>query len=160
MYLGLTPFPISIRNSAIAVAHLVTKTGVKQMFVTGDGAMQRLAREANEILAKDGLEFEVLPMPLFEDLYGPGGDDNLVPMHPNLTPERKSIMLHSSGQYLVLPLREHNSSIAEFASPRSSRGGQYMNDANADLICHRIYCVPEADPLHGQDPAAVGNFCV
>ena len=70
MYLGLTPFPISTRNSAVAVAHLVSKTGVKQMFVSSDPAMQRLAQEANEHLAKDGLEFEVLPMPLFEDIYG------------------------------------------------------------------------------------------
>ena len=31
MYLGLTAFPISTRNSAIAVAHLVSKIGVRQM---------------------------------------------------------------------------------------------------------------------------------
>ena len=41
MYLGLTPFPISTRNSAIAVVHLVAKTGVRQMFVSADPAMQR-----------------------------------------------------------------------------------------------------------------------
>ncbi|KAI0758786.1 acetyl-CoA synthetase-like protein [Fomes fomentarius] len=96
MYLGLTTFPISTRNSALTVAHLVTKTGVKQMYVSGDPAMQRLAQEANEILAKDGLEFDFLPMPTFEDLYGPGGDEELVPMG-KVSPDKTSIILHSSG---------------------------------------------------------------
>ena len=43
MYLAVTPFPISIRNSPIAVAHLARKTGVRYMFVSSDPAMQRLA---------------------------------------------------------------------------------------------------------------------
>ena len=99
MYLGLTPFPISTRNSAIAVAHLVAKTGVRQMFVSADPAMQRLAREANEMLAKDGVAFELLPMPHFEDMYGPGGDDALVPMRA-VSPDKTSIIIHSSGACL------------------------------------------------------------
>lgn len=98
MYLGVTPFPISTRNSAIAVAHLVAKTGVKQMFVSADAAMQRLAHEANELLAKEGREFEVLPMPTFEDMYGPGGDDALVPMG-DVSPDMPCIILHSSGEW-------------------------------------------------------------
>ncbi len=97
MYLGLTPFPISTRNSAIAIAHLVTKTGVKQMFVSADPAMQRLAHETNELLAKDGKEFELLPMPTYEDMYGPGGDDALVPMG-KVSPNKTCIILHSSGE--------------------------------------------------------------
>ena len=96
MYLAVTPFPISIRNSPIAVAHLVMKTGARKMFVSADPAMQRLAREANEILAKEGREFEFLPMPLFEDLYGPGGDDGLVPMG-NVHQDKVAIIMHSSG---------------------------------------------------------------
>ncbi|KAM5541012.1 hypothetical protein V8D89_005323 [Ganoderma adspersum] len=96
MYLGLTAFPISTRNSAIAVAHLVSKIGVRQMYVSADPAMQRLAQEANELLAKDGIEFEALPMPNFEDLYGPGGDDALVPMG-KVSPDKTCIIIHSSG---------------------------------------------------------------
>ncbi|KAI0712723.1 acetyl-CoA synthetase-like protein [Cerioporus squamosus] len=96
MYLGLTAFPISTRNSAIAVAHLVTKTGVKQMFVSADPAMQRLAHEANELLAEDGKQFEFLPVPTFEDMYGPGGDDALVPMG-EVSPDKTCIIIHSSG---------------------------------------------------------------
>ena len=102
MYLGVTPFPISTRNSAIGVAHLASKTAVRQMFVSTDPAMQRLAREANEILARGegdvkGEPFEVLRMPDFEDMYGPGGDDELVPMGP-VSPDKASIILHSSGE--------------------------------------------------------------
>ena len=97
MYLGLTAFPISTRNSAIAVAHLVTKTGVRQMYVSADAAMQRLAREANEILAKEGNAFEPLPMPDFEHLYGPGGDEALVPMG-DVSPDKTCIIIHSSGK--------------------------------------------------------------
>ncbi|OSD00720.1 acetyl-CoA synthetase-like protein [Trametes coccinea BRFM310] len=96
MYLGLTPFPISTRNSAIAVAHLVSKTGVRQMFVSSDPAMQRLAQEAIEMLKKDGRELELLPMPTFEDMYGPGGDDELVPMG-KVSPDKTCLILHSSG---------------------------------------------------------------
>ncbi|KAI8996302.1 acetyl-CoA synthetase-like protein [Trametes punicea] len=96
MYLGLTPFPISTRNSAIAVAHLVSKTGVRQMFVSADPAMQRLAREVIELLEKDGRELELLPMPTFEDMYGPGGDDALVPMG-KVSPQQTCLILHSSG---------------------------------------------------------------
>ena len=103
MYLGLTAFPISTRNSAIAVAHLVAKIGVRQMYVSADPAMQRLAQEANELLAKDGPgnAFEALPMPDFEDLYGPGGDgdgdDALVPMG-RVSPDKTCIIIHSSGE--------------------------------------------------------------
>ncbi|KAI0830379.1 acetyl-CoA synthetase-like protein [Trametes gibbosa] len=96
MYLGLTPFPISTRNSAIGVAHLVSKTDVRQMFVSADPAMQRLAHDAIELLRKDGRELDLIPMPTFEDMYGPGGDEALVPMG-KVSPEKASIILHSSG---------------------------------------------------------------
>ena len=99
MYLAVTPFPISIRNSPIAVAHLARKTGVRYMFVSSDPAMQRLAHQANEILVQDGCAFECLPMPLFEDLYGPGGDEALVPMG-DVDEMKTSIIMHSSGACL------------------------------------------------------------
>ena len=152
MYLGLTPFPISTRNSAVAVAHLVSKTGVKQMFVSSDPAMQRLAQEANEHLAKDGLEFEVLPMPLFEDIYGPGGDEEFVPM-AKLTEERKSIVLHSSGEF------KFNLSLALCRCRGVGAGARLISVAgtNSHVRC-RINCVPEANQVHGQDPEAVGNL--
>ncbi|KAI0308598.1 hypothetical protein OF83DRAFT_218489, partial [Amylostereum chailletii] len=44
MHAGLTPFPISTRNSAVGVAHLIAKTGILQLFVSPDPAMQRLSQ--------------------------------------------------------------------------------------------------------------------
>ncbi|TFK88243.1 acetyl-CoA synthetase-like protein [Polyporus arcularius HHB13444] len=101
MYLGLTPFPISTRNSAIAIAHFVRTLGIRQMFVSGDPAMQRLARDTNALLSEEGKEFELVPMPDFEDLYGPGGDEELVPMG-EVSPHKTCIILHSSG-FTALP---------------------------------------------------------
>ena len=98
MYLGLTPFPISTRNSAIAIAYFVRTLGIHQMVVSGDPAMQRLARDTNALLAKEGKEFELLPMPTFQDLYGPGDDDELVPMG-EVDPNKTCVILHSSGEF-------------------------------------------------------------
>ncbi|TFK84744.1 acetyl-CoA synthetase-like protein [Polyporus arcularius HHB13444] len=66
---GDTPFPISTRNSALAVAHLVKQTGIQHLFVSSDPAMQRLAHEAAELRAADGARVQTFQMPTFEDLY-------------------------------------------------------------------------------------------
>ena len=52
----------------------------------------------SELLAKEGRELELLPMPTFEDLYGPGGDDALVPMG-KVSPDKTCLILHSSGEF-------------------------------------------------------------
>lgn len=140
MYLGLAPFPISTRNSAIAVAHLVSKTGVRQMFVSADPAMQRLAHDAIEILAKDGRELELLPMPTFEDMYTAGDDEALVPMG-KVSPDQTAIILHSSGEFQQAALGSH------------IRG-------DSPLPVHRIDRVPETDPVFGQELQEVGNVCL
>src|ERR1700742_5168579 len=46
MRCGLACFPSSTRNSAAAVAHLIRTTGLLQLFVSSDPAMQRLAHDA------------------------------------------------------------------------------------------------------------------
>ena len=125
MYLGLTPFPISTRNSAIAIAYFVRTLGIHQMFVSGDPAMQRLARETNALLAKEGKEFELLPMPAFEDLYGPGDDNALVPMG-KVSPNKTCIILHSSGQCFAV---------------RTGR-----NVLSVDMV-HRFHRSPEAHQI-------------
>ena len=71
------------------------------MYVSSDAQNQQLAREANKILAKDGLDFEILPMPVFEDLYGKDGDDVLVPMG-KVSEDKACIVVHSSGAWLAL----------------------------------------------------------
>ena len=96
MYLGATPFPISTRNSARAVAHLVARTGARRLLVSADPAMRRLAGAAAALLAAEGPAPVLLPVPCFGDLYGPGGDEALVPMG-DVHEDRVSIIMHSSG---------------------------------------------------------------
>lgn len=111
MRLGLTPFPLSIRNSPIAVAHLIKKTQLLQVFVSPDPAMQRLITEAKEILRKeDGTEVEVLEMIKFEDVDDEGGSsgagDSVAVAQsdelkfPKLDLDSTAIILHSSGKLI------------------------------------------------------------
>ncbi|TBU53497.1 acetyl-CoA synthetase-like protein [Dichomitus squalens] len=95
MYLGHTPFPISARNSSVAVAHLIRKTSLRQLFVSRDAAMQRIAHEAKEQLANDGYEVELLPLPEFTDLYNDGPEPD-IPMS-RIVPDKPALILHSSG---------------------------------------------------------------
>ena len=121
MYLGLTPFPISIRNSAIAIAYFVRTLGIQQMFVSVDPAMQRLARDTNALLAEEGKEFELLPMPTFEDLYGAGGDAALVPMG-KVSPDKTCIIIHSSGE---------SGPAGRWRSARSDRKSTRLNSSHS-----------------------------
>ncbi|OBZ74288.1 L-aminoadipate-semialdehyde dehydrogenase large subunit [Grifola frondosa] len=105
MYLGFTTFPISTRNSAIAVAHLIRKTGIRQLFVSTDPAMQRLAHEAIEMLAKEGVDVEALRMPDFVDMYNDSDDVEDVRMG-NVSPDNTALILHSSGEsYPPCPIK-------------------------------------------------------
>ncbi|TFY78273.1 hypothetical protein EWM64_g5737 [Hericium alpestre] len=98
MQLGLTAFPISTRNSAVGVAHLIRTTGVQQVFVSPDSAMQRLSQEAIDVLAKDGVSVELLPFPQFSDLYdGSSSDEPEVVPLDNLSKDATALILHSSG---------------------------------------------------------------
>lgn len=105
MRLGLTPFPLSIRNSPVAVAHLIKKTQLLQVFVSPDPAMQRLFSQASEILKRDGVEVEMLEMIQFEDLQDKL-EDTVADDVARLTGELKlqklktdatAVIIHSSG---------------------------------------------------------------
>jgi long-subunit acyl-CoA synthetase (AMP-forming) len=96
---GLTPFPISPRNSDLGVANLLEKEGVQIMFVSKDQTMQKLAAAAIKHLpesAKDNLK--LLPMPSYEDLYSTSAE-TFEPLPPMKKPDPSSIaiILHSSG---------------------------------------------------------------
>ena len=121
MYLGHTPFPISPRNSPIAVAHLIRKTGLRYLLVSGDAAMQRVAHEARAQLAQDGNDVSFLPLPRFAELYG-GGNMPDVPKG-RLDPRKPALILHSSGGSLLVFLR---------------------GESWSDFVCRRINVVPEA----------------
>ncbi len=96
MYLGLTPFPLSTRNSAAAVAHLVRSTDIHQLLVSSDAGMQRLAQEAKEELEKDGFHVELLLMPEFGQLYNEDAVLAGVPMG-TLSGDNQALIIHSSG---------------------------------------------------------------
>lgn len=102
---GFTPFAVSPRNSATAVAHLLTKTQANVVLVGPEPAMQDLAAAAFEIMrsANTRLPHQAL-LPLFHEIYL----DAAVPFEP-LPPTKWSlndpgIILHSSGAFFVLHL--------------------------------------------------------
>ncbi|KAL1938320.1 hypothetical protein VTO73DRAFT_11771 [Trametes versicolor] len=96
MYLGYTPFPLSVRNSAMAVAHLVRRMSVRDVLVSPDAGMQRNAHEAKEQLAKEGYELNILPLPQFRDLYNESDDGLGIKMGP-IGADKPAVILHSSG---------------------------------------------------------------
>ncbi|KAI0353748.1 acetyl-CoA synthetase-like protein [Trametes cingulata] len=95
MYLGYTPFPISVRNSSLAVAHLVRMTCVHSLLVSQDASMQRVAQEVQQQLAKEGYEVSLLEVPTFEDIYN-GNETCDIDIGP-VGADKPAIILHSSG---------------------------------------------------------------
>ncbi|KAI9058630.1 acetyl-CoA synthetase-like protein [Trametes sanguinea] len=96
MYLGHAVFPLSVRNSAVAVAHLARRTSLHHLFVSHDPAMQRLAHEAKDILTKEGYEIELVPLPEYRDLYNDSKGGLDIQMAPQ-NEEKTCLILHSSG---------------------------------------------------------------
>ncbi|KAI8996240.1 acetyl-CoA synthetase-like protein [Trametes punicea] len=96
MYLGYTVFPLSVRNSAPAIVHLVRRTSLRHLFVSQDPSMQRLAHEAKDLLAAEDYEVEILPLPEFQHLYNEREDGLDIEMGP-LSEEGTCLILHSSG---------------------------------------------------------------
>ncbi|KAH9934352.1 uncharacterized protein B0H18DRAFT_556620 [Fomitopsis serialis] len=98
-------FPISPRNSPLAVAHLINKAGVSHVLVGQEPAMQDLASEALGILTTR-YGAQTLPilssMPLFDELFPSpedGGAEGLVapPAYAYKGPDALAMILHSSG---------------------------------------------------------------
>ena len=100
---GYVAFPLSARNSASAIIHLIRSTDVRFLYVSADGAMQRLAEEARDTLLKEGHELALLPFPRFGDLYGteePASEEEL-PGLSSLDPHSTAMILHSSGMLFL-----------------------------------------------------------
>ncbi|EMD35545.1 hypothetical protein CERSUDRAFT_106870 [Gelatoporia subvermispora B] len=96
MYSGLTPFPLSTRNSPAAVVHLVRSTGIHLLVVSSDPAMQRLAQQVKDILSAEGYTLEHAPMPKFDELYN-DSDEGLDAQKGKLGSDDIMLILHSSG---------------------------------------------------------------
>ncbi|KAJ3557933.1 hypothetical protein NM688_g1205 [Phlebia brevispora] len=70
MSLGYTAFPLSPRNNPGVTAHLLEITGVQELYVSEDSAMQALASESAKLLSEKGLKVELLQMVKFTGLQG------------------------------------------------------------------------------------------
>ncbi len=99
-------FPISPRNSALAVAHLLHKVGVEHVLVGRDVSMQDLARDSLDILKSqysyslDDLP-SLSPVPVFEELFLDHWREDLsksddLPLS-SVDPDTIVLYLHSSG---------------------------------------------------------------
>ncbi|KAF5371569.1 hypothetical protein D9758_003563 [Tetrapyrgos nigripes] len=96
-------FPISPRNSAAAVAHLLRKVEVDHILIGHDSAMETLVTDALKILRASSADAEVkIPllslMLTFEDLFLPVQDQaesDLPLVHTD--PDEIVLYLHSSG---------------------------------------------------------------
>ncbi|KAJ7667223.1 hypothetical protein B0H17DRAFT_990381 [Mycena rosella] len=93
---GYQAFPISPRNSEVAVAHLLRSTGCTRVFVSADAAMQKLAKAAADTSAVEE-KLEILAMPTFEDLFE--RPDAIAPLPPveKHGLDEPAVILHSSG---------------------------------------------------------------
>ena len=92
---GDIPFPISTRNSALAVAHLLKQTHIQHLIVSSDPAMQRLAHEAIDLCAAEGVQVKTFQIPLYEDLYHKEEGEEFEIQKAGL--EDIAIIMHSSG---------------------------------------------------------------
>ncbi|THV08180.1 acetyl-CoA synthetase-like protein [Dendrothele bispora CBS 962.96] len=98
-------FPISSRNSAAAVAHLIAKANVGHILIGRDTSMQDLLTNTFEILKTQYQQFSlpgVSSMPLFEDLYTSISDEEIDVIRGQIpllrqNPEDIQLYLHSSG---------------------------------------------------------------
>ncbi|KAK7050236.1 acetyl-CoA synthetase-like protein [Favolaschia claudopus] len=94
---GYQAFPVSPRNSDVAVAHLLQSTNCSHVFVSKDGGMQKLAGAAATKLATMGKELTILPIPTFADLFAPSEPVHSLPPMPKLSLDAPAVILHSSG---------------------------------------------------------------
>ncbi|KAF9460912.1 acetyl-CoA synthetase-like protein [Collybia nuda] len=101
MRANCTPFQMSPRNSASAVAHLLVSTGAKHLFVGHDQAMRDIARQAITIITEHhpGVKVpELSDIPLFDDLFrGNEVDESNVLLHHRHS-DALAFLLHSSGR--------------------------------------------------------------
>ncbi|KAF9459676.1 hypothetical protein BDZ94DRAFT_1284298 [Collybia nuda] len=97
MRAGFQAFPISPRNSAVAIAHLLKSTSSAYLYVSSDPAMQGLARSALDMMASESkVPVMQLTMPTFSTLFGSGTRNHLPPME-KVDRDQPAIILHSSG---------------------------------------------------------------
>jgi acyl-CoA synthetase (AMP-forming)/AMP-acid ligase II len=104
--IGATLFPISPRNSAPAIAHLLQTTGVTAILVGGEPSLNRLASAAFNIIRNSGgVPPTAAQMPTFGDMFL-ACSDGAIDTEEFLPPlgwrrhDVAGLIVHSSGPYL------------------------------------------------------------
>lgn len=103
---GYIVFPISSRNSAAAVAHLLSTKNATHILVGEENSMQSLAKAALELMKSSMTEIPGTSfMPLFHDIYIDEAEVIFQPL-PHVRPEldESAIILHSSGEDISMVL--------------------------------------------------------
>jgi acyl-CoA synthetase (AMP-forming)/AMP-acid ligase II len=97
---GCPVFPLSTRNSDVAIAHLIAESGVKYLLVSQDAHMQDIARKANDILQSNDIHITVISIPAYEEICADEhvNLDALPPLQP-IDADHLLIIAHSSGNY-------------------------------------------------------------
>lgn len=135
MHNGGTPFPISVRNSSVAIADLLRNTGTTILVVSGDPGMQRLAHQVKHILGSEGREIALVDAPTYDDLYN-GNEAELlyeVPPRSPIASTDIAVILHSSGgHFLTICLETSNTQL------------------------YRVDVIPKADPSAAWDSLQMG----
>jgi len=99
VHVGFTVFPMSVRNSAAATAHLVRKTGVVQLYVSPDAPAQRLAAQVAEIFKTEGYALTLVALPQFSELYDEKNTNLWTEQPEQVHVDSPVVILHSSGGY-------------------------------------------------------------
>ncbi|KAF9474145.1 acetyl-CoA synthetase-like protein [Pholiota conissans] len=102
---GFTVFPISTRNSADAVAHLMAKTNCKALFVSDDDIIDRLVKASCSAFeaSNDGVHVTTVVTPPFEYFYETAGEKSARSTRPILSrvitdpATTPCVIIHSSG---------------------------------------------------------------
>lgn len=95
---GHTPFPLSHRNTAVGMAHLLSESKMTALYTSADPLVQGLVNGALEVLESKGLATPtIFPVPSFDQFQEGLESANLLP--PMKTPEWSStaVILQSSG---------------------------------------------------------------
>ncbi|EIN04867.1 acetyl-CoA synthetase-like protein [Punctularia strigosozonata HHB-11173 SS5] len=95
MRAGCTVFPISPRNSPLALAHLLSTAGVDHVLLGFESAFSQLATAATSLMPPDSVPSTSI-IPNFEDLYLSSDPCDPLP-DPNVGPDDPVYILHSSG---------------------------------------------------------------
>ncbi|KAK0184185.1 NRPS-like enzyme [Armillaria mellea] len=94
MRLGYIPFPISVRNSAPAIAHLMKMTKAKHLVISEDPPIQTIS----DLVCHqcDSNSITTIPMPRFSDIFFCKTYESLPPFKQPVWTQT-ALILHSSG---------------------------------------------------------------